>query len=95
MFSNVNQNFKLIILNLFNSVWNLLILWNYTVVFFSPQEVMEMTSTFKQQKFHLVQSGFNPSTISDPLYVLDYQQKSYNPLTHSIHQSILTGERKL
>lgn len=56
---------------------------------------MEMTSTFKQQKFQLVQSGFNPSTISDPLYVLDYQQKSYIPLTDLIYQSIIAGERKL
>lgn len=56
---------------------------------------MEMTSTFKQQKFQLVQSGFNPSTISDPLYVLDYEQKSFIPLTDLIYQSIITGERKL
>ena len=59
------------------------------------QEFMEMTSTFKQQKFKLVQSGINPSTVADPLYVLDYQQKSYIPLTDSIYQSILAGERKL
>lgn len=59
------------------------------------QEVMEITSTFKQQKFQLVQSGFNPSAISDPLYVLDNQQGSYIPLTDSIYQSILVGERKL
>uniref|UniRef100_A0AAQ6A701 long-chain-fatty-acid--CoA ligase n=1 Tax=Amphiprion ocellaris TaxID=80972 RepID=A0AAQ6A701_AMPOC len=64
-------------------------------LFIRLQEVMEMTSTFKQQKFQLVQSGFNPSTISDPLFVLDYQQKSYIPLTDLIYQSIITGERKL
>ncbi|XP_039979150.1 long-chain fatty acid transport protein 6 isoform X3 [Xiphias gladius] len=64
-------------------------------LFIRLQEIMEMTSTFKQQKFQLVQSGFNPSTISDPLYVLDYQQKKYIPLTDSIYQSILAGERKL
>lgn len=64
-------------------------------LFIRLQEVMEMTSTFKQQKFQLVQSGFNPSTISDPLFVLDYQQKSYVPLTDLIYQSIITGERKL
>ncbi|KAA8578348.1 hypothetical protein FQN60_017435 [Etheostoma spectabile] len=58
-------------------------------------EEMEMTSTFKQQKFHLVQSGFNPATISDLLYVLDYSQESYIPLTDSIYQSIIAGERKL
>ncbi|XP_068429789.1 long-chain fatty acid transport protein 6 [Clinocottus analis] len=64
-------------------------------LFIRLQEVMEMTSTFKQQKFQLVQSGFNPSTISDPLYVLDYQQESYVPLTDGIYWSILAGERKL
>ncbi|KAM3599199.1 uncharacterized protein V6R79_001669 [Siganus canaliculatus] len=64
-------------------------------LFVRLQEVMEMTSTFKQQKFQLVQSGFNPSTISDPLYVLDYPQEMYIPLTDSIYQSILTGDRKL
>ncbi|KAM4532020.1 long-chain fatty acid transport protein 6 isoform 2-T2 [Fundulus diaphanus] len=64
-------------------------------LFVRLQEVMEMTSTFKQQKFQLVQSGFNPSTISDPLYVLDYQQKSYIPLTQQICNSIICGERKL
>ncbi|XP_067429983.1 long-chain fatty acid transport protein 6 [Thunnus thynnus] len=64
-------------------------------LFIRLQEVMEMTSTFKQQKFQLVQSGFNPSTISDPLYVLDHPQKSYIPLTDSIYQNILSGERKL
>ncbi|XP_019718379.1 long-chain fatty acid transport protein 6 [Hippocampus comes] len=64
-------------------------------LFIRLQVVMEMTSTLKQQKFNLVQSGFNPSTISDPLYVLDYQQNSYIPLTKSAYQSILCGERKL
>ncbi|XP_045923644.1 long-chain fatty acid transport protein 6 isoform X1 [Micropterus dolomieu] len=64
-------------------------------LFIRLQEFMEMTSTFKQQKFQLVQSGFNPSTISDPLYVLDYEQKSYISLTDSIYLSIVSGERKL
>ncbi|KAF6723431.1 Long-chain fatty acid transport protein 6 [Oryzias melastigma] len=64
-------------------------------VFVRLQDIMEMTSTFKQQKFQLVQSGFNPSTISDPLYVLDYHQRSYTPLTEQIHQSVLSGEWKM
>uniref|UniRef100_A0A3P9JCW7 long-chain-fatty-acid--CoA ligase n=1 Tax=Oryzias latipes TaxID=8090 RepID=A0A3P9JCW7_ORYLA len=59
------------------------------------RETLEMTSTFKQQKFQLVQSGFNPSTISDPLYVLDYHQKSYIPLTDQIYQNVVSGEWKL
>ncbi|XP_077479541.1 long-chain fatty acid transport protein 6 [Stigmatopora argus] len=64
-------------------------------LFVRLQAVMEMTSTFKQQKFQLVQSGFNPSTVADPLYVLDYQDKSYVPLTQSVYQSIICGDRKL
>ncbi|XP_049594635.1 long-chain fatty acid transport protein 6 isoform X5 [Syngnathus scovelli] len=64
-------------------------------VFLRLQVVMEMTSTFKHQKFQLVQNGYNPSTISDPLYVLDYQQNSYVPLTKIVYQSILCGELKL
>ncbi|KAM9841320.1 long-chain fatty acid transport protein 6 [Aulostomus maculatus] len=64
-------------------------------LFIRLQEVMEMTSTFKQQKFQLVQSGFNPATILDPLYVLDQQQKSYISLTDDIYQAVLSGERKL
>ncbi|XP_053741753.1 long-chain fatty acid transport protein 6 [Synchiropus splendidus] len=64
-------------------------------LFIRLQETMEMTSTFKQQKFQLVQSGFNPSTISDPLFVLNYPQQSYIPLTDSVYRSIISGECKL
>ncbi|XP_055010156.1 long-chain fatty acid transport protein 6 [Boleophthalmus pectinirostris] len=64
-------------------------------LFIRLQLEMEMTSTFKQQKFHLVQSGFDPSTIPEPLYVIDYKLESYIPLTKTVYQSILTGERKL
>lgn len=54
-----------------------------------------MTSTFKQQKFQLVQSGFNPSEVPDPIYVLDYQQQSYVPLTDGAYQNILSGQHRL
>lgn len=54
-----------------------------------------MTSTFKQQKFSLVESGFNPSSISDPLFFLDYTEKSYIPLTSSVYDSILNAQRKV
>lgn len=54
-----------------------------------------MTSTFKQQKFALVDSGFNPSSISDPLYFLDYTEKSYIPLTCSVYDSIVNGQQKV
>ncbi|XP_030623277.1 long-chain fatty acid transport protein 6 isoform X2 [Chanos chanos] len=64
-------------------------------LFIRLQECMEMTSTFKQQKFRLVESGFNPATITDPIFFLDYTTKCYIPLTDSIYQSILNGQQKL
>ncbi|KAK7120050.1 hypothetical protein R3I94_020164 [Phoxinus phoxinus] len=64
-------------------------------LFIRLQESMEMTSTFKQQKFGLVESGFNPSSISDPLFFLDYTEKSYIPLTSSVYDSILNAQKKV
>ncbi len=59
------------------------------------QESLEMTSTFKQQKFALVESGFDPCSISDPLFFLDCSEKSYVPLTSSVYDSIVSGQRKV
>lgn len=56
---------------------------------------MELTGTFKQQKFKLVDSGFNPSVISDPLYVLDNVEKSYIVLTDAVYNRIVSGQQKL
>ncbi|XP_056322608.1 long-chain fatty acid transport protein 6 [Danio aesculapii] len=64
-------------------------------LFIRLQESIETTSTFKQQKFGLVENGFNPSTISDPLYFLDYTEKSYIPLTSSVYASISNGQKKV
>ncbi|XP_076876097.1 long-chain fatty acid transport protein 6 [Brachyhypopomus gauderio] len=64
-------------------------------LFIRIQETMEMTGTFKQQKFRLVKSGFNPSTITDPLYVLDYTEQSYVPLSDSVYERIVAGQQKL
>lgn len=64
-------------------------------LFIRLQKSIETTSTFKQQKFGLVENGFNPSTISDPLYFLDYTEKSYIPLTSSIYGSISNGQKKV
>ncbi|KAK1174472.1 long-chain fatty acid transport protein 6 isoform X1 [Acipenser oxyrinchus oxyrinchus] len=59
------------------------------------QKSMEITGTFKQQKFRLVESGFNPSTITDSLYFLDESQKCYVPLTTEIFDIIVSGQIKL
>ncbi|KAF4107847.1 long-chain fatty acid transport protein 6 [Onychostoma macrolepis] len=64
-------------------------------LFIRLQESLEMTSTFKQQKFALVESGFDPRSISDPLFFLDFSEKSYLPLTSSVYDSIVSGQRKV
>uniref|UniRef100_A0A672M5V7 long-chain-fatty-acid--CoA ligase n=1 Tax=Sinocyclocheilus grahami TaxID=75366 RepID=A0A672M5V7_SINGR len=64
-------------------------------LFIRLQESLEMTSTFKQQKFALVESGFDPCSISQPLFFLDCSEKSYVPLTSSVYDSIVSGQRKV
>nr|XP_005007060.1 long-chain fatty acid transport protein 6 [Cavia porcellus] len=63
--------------------------------FLRIQEKMETTETFKLQKFQLVEEGFNPLKISDPLYLMDNLKKSYVPLTQELYEQIISGEIKL
>ncbi|XP_057592008.1 long-chain fatty acid transport protein 6 isoform X3 [Hippopotamus amphibius kiboko] len=63
--------------------------------FLRIQEKMETTGTFKLQKFQLVEEGFSPLKISDPLYFMDNLKKSYIPLTKEIYDQIILGEIKL
>ncbi|XP_015341987.1 long-chain fatty acid transport protein 6 [Marmota marmota marmota] len=63
--------------------------------FLRIQEKMETTGTFKLQKFQLVEEGFNPMKISDPLYFMDNLKKSYVPLTKELYDQIILGEIKL
>ncbi|KAL4617665.1 long-chain fatty acid transport protein 6 [Arapaima gigas] len=64
-------------------------------LFIRVQETMEMTGTYKQKKFRLVENGFNPLAISEALYFLDYTGKCYVPLTDSVYSSIVSGRLKL
>ncbi|XP_073077215.1 long-chain fatty acid transport protein 6-like isoform X1 [Manis javanica] len=63
--------------------------------FLRIQENMETTGTFKVQKFQLVEEGFSPLEISDPLYFMDNLKKSYVPLTKELYDQIILGEIKL
>lgn len=54
-----------------------------------------MTGTFKMKKVKLVQEGFNPAHITDALYFLDTEKKTYVPLTDEIHRAIASREIKL
>ncbi|XP_036266329.1 long-chain fatty acid transport protein 6 isoform X2 [Pipistrellus kuhlii] len=63
--------------------------------FLRIQEKMETTGTFKPKKFQLVQEGFSPLKISDPLYFMDNLKKTYVPLTKGLYDQIMLGEIKL
>lgn len=47
------------------------------------------------KKVKLVEEGFDPTLIEDPLYFLDLTQKKYIPLSQEIHNSIMAQDIKL
>lgn len=51
---------------------------------------IDATESFKQVKKHLQAEGFNPETISDPLYFLHPELNTYVPLTAELYQDIIT-----
>jgi fatty-acyl-CoA synthase len=56
---------------------------------------IEVTGTFKQRKVDLVREGFDPSTISDPLYFLEPASGKYEQLTINQYGEILAGSVRL
>ncbi|XP_062403983.1 long-chain fatty acid transport protein 2-like [Sardina pilchardus] len=63
--------------------------------FIRVQSALEVTGTFKQMKVQLVQEGFSPDAVRDPLHFLDEREKRYSPLTMETHAAILRGAVKL
>jgi fatty-acyl-CoA synthase len=59
------------------------------------QSEMEITGTFKHRKVELVKEGFDPAAVTDPIYWLDPESKSYKPLDAATHASLIAGEVKL
>lgn len=62
---------------------------------FSPQESLATTETFKQQKVRMANEGFDPSALSDPLYVLDQDKGAYLPLTPARYNALLSGDLRI
>ncbi|XP_038147124.1 hsFATP2a_ACSVL_like domain-containing protein [Cyprinodon tularosa] len=63
--------------------------------FLRIQPSLEMTGTFKMKKVKLVEEGFSPALINEPLYFLDPDLKTYSPLTEEIYGQISSGKVKL
>jgi len=56
---------------------------------------IETTGTFKPRKQDLVQSGFDPTRIADPLYVDDQLAQAYAPLDAMLYTAIISGTMRL
>jgi fatty-acyl-CoA synthase len=52
---------------------------------------IESTGTFKPRKQELVQAGFDPSRIGDPLYFDDQRSQAYVPLDAALFAAISAG----
>ncbi|NWI21740.1 S27A2 synthetase, partial [Crypturellus soui] len=59
------------------------------------QEALEITGTFKQRKGNLIQEGFDPNVIKEPLFFLDDARKTYVPLSPAVYADILEMKLKL
>ena len=54
-----------------------------------------ITGTFKHRKIDLVEQGFDPSRISDPLFVFNAQTRCYEPLDSARFADIIDGRYKI
>ncbi|KAG7280807.1 hypothetical protein CRUP_035472 [Coryphaenoides rupestris] len=52
----------------------------------------DITETFKQKKGKLVQEGFNPEVVEEPLYFLSLSQKDYVSLSPRLYDDIISGK---
>lgn len=64
-------------------------------LFIRVQAAQETTGTFKYRKVELKQEGFDPTQISEPLFVLADRARGYEPLTLDMHQKINNKSIKL
>jgi len=63
--------------------------------FLRLQSAMEVTGTFKHRKLELVAQGFDPATISEPLYFADSEKRCFVPLGPGLYDRIQAGEIRL
>jgi fatty-acyl-CoA synthase len=64
-------------------------------VFLRIVTALEATATFKPRKQDLVQAGFDPGRVSDPLFFDDSRSQRYVPLDAALFAAISSGELKI
>lgn len=63
-------------------------------LFIRVQKQAETTGTFKYRKVELVEEGFNPELIDEPIWYYDPDTDKYEPLTIDAYETILSGAVK-
>src|SRR5579862_795292 len=64
-------------------------------IFLRLMPEMGITGTFKHRKIDLVEQGFDPSRIPDPLFVFDPQTRRYEALDGARYAEIVAGRFKM
>jgi fatty-acyl-CoA synthase len=64
-------------------------------VFLRILATLEATSTFKPRKQDLIQAGFDPSRMTDPLYFDDARAQRYVPVDAALHTAISEGRIRI
>ena len=64
-------------------------------VFLRIREEIDVTATFKQKKIDLVQQGFDPSIVKDPVYFNDPHRKAFVRMDAQLYAWIITGQVRL
>jgi len=64
-------------------------------VFLRILTTLEATSTFKPRKQDLMQAGFDPGRMTDPLYFDDARAQRYVPVDAALHAAISNGTTRI
>lgn len=64
-------------------------------IFVRIQEEIEKTGTFKQRKVDLVEEGFDPEKIDDPIYFANPETKKFEPIDSDLYQQICKGKFRI
>ena len=64
-------------------------------LFLRVQPEAETTGTFKYRKVELVEHGFDPAKIDDPVYFNDSDNQTYSQLTPEMFAKICSGEHRV
>ena len=63
-------------------------------LFIREQKEAETTGTFKYRKVELVKEGFDPNTVSEPIWYFDPDSGKYEPLTPDAYETLRSGAVK-